>query len=160
MYRFEPVLRVLAVAVLMVPGILHVSNIPAFAWSIYTYGIVSAPLAAFAAPVLIATEFVLGAFLVLKVETRFAYYFLAGLLAFYAVAVTYPLLRGRNISCGCLGVYSPDISWTHVVVLATAASIAFATGLSLSAQIASKVAKSDGRGALQAERAYKNGKQG
>lgn len=122
--RLEPALRLFFMILLMFPGSLHLMNIPSFAWSIYTYGIVSAAVASILAPLLSSIELGLGFSLLLGLTMRWSYYLIAILFMFYAAAISFPLVAEKKIFCGCLGTFSPEISWWHVFALCTTAGVA------------------------------------
>ncbi|MCY2977856.1 MAG: hypothetical protein NTU79_04220 [Planctomycetota bacterium] len=122
--RLEPVLRLFFVILLMFPGSLHLMSIPSFAWSIYTYGIVSAAVASILAPLLSSVELSLGFSLLIGSTMRCSYCFIAILFIVYAVAISFPLVADKKISCGCLGTFSPEISWWHVFALCTMSGVA------------------------------------
>jgi|GEM_PF-1269683 competence protein ComGC len=95
-------------------GLLHSLNLNAFAWSMDQYRLVPAKsLVAILAPFLAGLHMAIGCMLLLRIHSFVAYLAGAVVLFAYSLAVGIAVYRGLNITCGCLGTSSPNITWTH-----------------------------------------------
>lgn len=100
----------------LLTGMVHASNIERFALDICAYEVLPCSLAIFIAPMLAALHVTLGSLLLVGLYQRVSLVLSFILLAAYTFVATIALNRGLEVSCGCLGVGSPQISWGHVVV--------------------------------------------
>jgi competence protein ComGC len=97
-------------------GLLHSLNLNSFAWSMDQYRLVPVKsLVAILAPFLAGLHMAIGCMLLLRIHSIVAYLAGAVVLFAYSLAVGIAVYRGLNITCGCLGASSPNITWTHSV---------------------------------------------
>ncbi len=114
MKNFEAAFCWAMCAVWFITGMSHAWNIPRFSWHVLEYGVVNSHIAIALAPLLASTHLVLGALFLLRERLYIAIAVSIFLLFGYGVVGAIAVMRGLQISCGCLGLYSPSISWTHV----------------------------------------------
>lgn len=110
--------RAILGGVFLVPGLLHIVDLSQFAWQIYQYGFLGEDVAAKIAMPLAMLELWLGASFLLDQASEATGFLAAALLGCFAVAISIVLLNERSVECGCLGVYSPIVSWAHVAAVA------------------------------------------
>lgn len=101
-------------ACLIATGLLHVSNPSSFAISIDSYGVVGTNASIFLATLLPLYHITVGSCLLLRYSVRTCLGVTALLLGVYGIAGSVALIQGRDISCGCLGEYSPKLTTSHV----------------------------------------------
>jgi len=113
---FEAAFRWGMCALWFITGMSHAWNTPRFSWHILEYGVVGADLAIALAPLLSSIHLVLGTLFLLRDRLFFASALSFFLLVGYGIVGAIAVTRGLQISCGCLGLNSPNISWTHIAI--------------------------------------------
>jgi uncharacterized membrane protein YphA (DoxX/SURF4 family) len=91
-------------AIFVVAALPKIADPPSFAHMIYNYRILPAPLINISALVMPWVEILAGLALILGVWTRPARTIIALMLAVFMIAISWNLLRGNAIDCGCFDV--------------------------------------------------------
>ncbi len=129
MNKFREVARLLISCLFMATGVMHASRPNFFAHSIQQYQLTTFEQTGFIAVMLPLAQITIGVFLLLKVWERTMFAQSSLVFGVFAIAGTIALTANLDISCGCLGEYSPKLSILHVCItgLLCLISLRFAT---------------------------------
>ena len=117
--------RLIVGALFVATGLLHLDDPHGFLVSIRDYNLAPSFLTWKIATVLPLVELTIGTFLLANVWVQ-ASWLLSGFCCFaFSIAGSLALALGREISCGCLGVYSPQLSVSHVAITSAIGALSF-----------------------------------
>lgn len=94
-------------------GLLHIANPYWFLQSMVSYDLLPFEVAIYASTFLPLLQVTLGIMLLTETWTLTAMLLSGTLLFLFWLAGLSALVRGLGISCGCFGILSPRITWTH-----------------------------------------------
>ena len=102
-------------AIFVAAALPKITDPPSFAQMIYNYRILPAGLINISALVLPWIELVTGLCLILGIWTRPARWAIGGMLVVFMVAITFNLLRGHAVDCGCFAVTGPPLTYDEKI---------------------------------------------
>jgi uncharacterized membrane protein YphA (DoxX/SURF4 family) len=112
---FALICRLTLAIIFLYAGIEKIFNPGDFAAAIYNYRLLPDYAINFTAILLPWLEVIIALNLISGTNTRGAALLSALLFLTFAIALTFNLLRGLDISCGCFGASSGNINWFYLV---------------------------------------------
>lgn len=117
-------IRVVVVVTLFVSSFAHLGNPYKFVANVHNYGLTSYWFSTLLAAFLPLTQIVLALGLLSKFLSKGASLLAAILLSVFAFAQGLALVNGKELSCGCFGESSFDVSWYSVLFTLSLSSAA------------------------------------
>jgi hypothetical protein len=102
---------------MLLSGLLHGANPYQFLQSVAAYDLIPFEAAVLVATFLPLLQLTIGLMLLTETWSSTALLMAVLLLIIYWLAGVLALTRGLAISCGCFGVLSPRITWTHSALM-------------------------------------------
>lgn len=103
---FQLLLRIILGATFITASLDKIAHPRLFAEVIYNYQILPLSLVNLAASVMPLLEFIAGITVIIGFWTRSSSFILNGLLAIFIIAISFNMIRGLEVSCGCFDVIS------------------------------------------------------
>lgn len=104
-------------------GLIKWSHIENFRSAVRLFDLLNPSLLEFATQFIPRCEIIVGGALLANTWSGGAFLWCEALLYTFAAATMSVKARGLNISCGCFGDYSPEVSWAHVLACLAGAGL-------------------------------------
>ncbi|KQC10315.1 MAG: hypothetical protein APR62_02055 [Smithella sp. SDB] len=112
---FALIFRLLLAIIFLYAGIETIINPGDFSVAIYNYRLLPDSAINFVAVLLPWLEIIIALCLIGGINVKGAASLSSLLFLMFAIALTFNLVRGLDISCGCFGAYSGKINWFYLM---------------------------------------------